>query len=52
MDRIFALWQVLHPDSYVEPLVAITQTYTVHIGDTEDANSRMNFLHDTESSHD
>ncbi|SMQ51746.1 unnamed protein product [Zymoseptoria tritici ST99CH_3D7] len=41
MDRIFALWQVLHPDSYVEPLVAITQTYTVHIGDTEDANSPL-----------
>jgi tyrosinase len=40
MDRIFALWQVLHPNKYVEPVKAITQTYTVRIGEIEDVNSR------------
>ncbi|QIW96023.1 hypothetical protein AMS68_001541 [Peltaster fructicola] len=29
IDRLFAMFQVLHPDSYVEPMDAIEQTFTI-----------------------
>lgn len=29
IDRLFALFQVLHPDSYVEPMNAVQQTFTI-----------------------
>lgn len=34
------MWQVLYPNLYVEPLRAVSQTYTVSIGDLQDVNSR------------
>lgn len=39
IDRCFALWQALYPDSYVEPMAAIEQTFTIRVGDIEDENS-------------
>lgn len=40
IDRIFALWQAVYPDSYVEPMAAIEQSFTVKVGDVMDVNSR------------
>ena len=40
IDRCFALWQAIYPDSYVEPMAAIEQSYTVKVGDVVDINSR------------
>lgn len=39
IDRCFALWQAIYPDSYVEPMAAIEQTFTVKVGDMKDVNS-------------
>ncbi|KAK3683147.1 hypothetical protein LTR37_020509 [Vermiconidia calcicola] len=41
MDRCFALWQALYPDSYVEPMAAIQQTFTIKVGDVKDENSAL-----------
>jgi len=43
MDRCFALWQAIYNDSYVEPMDAIEQTYTIEIGQLIDEESRMFF---------
>lgn len=43
MDRIFALWQVLYPDRYVEPMRAVSQTFAISIGDMLNADSRKYF---------
>lgn len=40
IDRIFAMWQDIYPKSYVEPMKAIEQTYTIHVNDTENIDSR------------
>lgn len=40
LDRCFALWQAIYPDSYVEPMQAIEQTFTIKVGDRKDENSR------------
>lgn len=40
IDRCFALWQVLYPDSYVEPMAAVNPTFTFATGTIEDVNSR------------
>ena len=39
LDRCFALWQALYPNSYVEPMNAIEGTYTIKEGDRKDMNS-------------
>ena len=39
IDRCFALWQALYPNSYVEPMKAIEQTFAIQVGQTIDANS-------------
>ena len=39
MDRCFALWQKLYPNSYVEPMKAIEQTFTIKVGDLKDDSS-------------
>jgi len=41
VDRIFALWQKLYPNSYVEPMLAIEQTYTIRAEDRKDGNSPL-----------
>lgn len=40
IDRIFAIYQVLHPNTYVEPMAAVSQTYTIPIGSIQDGDSR------------
>lgn len=40
MDRILALWQELHPESYVQPRVTGMGSYTIPVGMTADANTR------------
>jgi tyrosinase len=41
MDRCFALWQALYPNSYVEPMKSVEQTYTVTVGEMQDATSAL-----------
>jgi tyrosinase len=38
---LFAIWQVLHPDSYVEPEPSTSGTFTRLAGDTEDGSSPL-----------
>jgi hypothetical protein len=39
VDRVFALWQALHPNSYVEPRRTDFGTFTTTPGSTEDVNT-------------
>lgn len=41
VDRSFALWQAIHPDSYVEPLAAVGGTFTYAAGTVNDQNSAL-----------
>lgn len=41
IDRIYALWQVLYPDSWITPEVARTNSYTTSVGDVLDASSPL-----------
>ncbi|CAD6504360.1 BgTH12-06091 [Blumeria graminis f. sp. triticale] len=48
IDRIFALWQVLNPDSYITSLPAVTNSYTIVAGEIQDINSPLTpFFKDT-----
>ena len=40
LDRIFAMWQAIYNNSYVEPMEAIEQTFTIAVGQHLDENSR------------
>ncbi|KAI9662511.1 MAG: hypothetical protein M1821_008678 [Bathelium mastoideum] len=39
IDRLFAIWQVINPDSYIEPAAQWAPTFTYAINATEDGNS-------------
>lgn len=41
IDRLFAIWQALYPDSYVEPEAQTQSTYWYNQGDVLDADSGM-----------
>ncbi|PIA95850.1 Tyrosinase [Cercospora beticola] len=41
LDRLFAIWQILHPNSYVEPMAALSSTYTIVKGSIQDADSPL-----------
>lgn len=45
VDRCFALWQALYPNSYVEPLAEPGSTYTYPAGTIEDVNSPLAPFH-------
>ncbi|CAK4025841.1 Di-copper centre-containing [Lecanosticta acicola] len=45
LDRLFAMWQFLHPDSYVEPMAAMAPTYVTAIGDVMDVDSALAPFH-------
>ena len=45
VDRLFAIWQALNPDSYVEPTKSAFSTFTTSPGDTEDTNSPLPPFH-------
>jgi len=50
VDRSFALWQVLHPDSYVEAEAAPYSTFTTSAGAVQDASSALTpFRHSSDS---
>jgi tyrosinase len=44
VDRVFAIWQALHPDSYVEPMRAVEQTYTTAMNTLLDGDSRKSLF--------
>ena len=39
IDRLFAIWQALYPDSYVEPGAQAQSSYWYNEGDVLDADS-------------
>lgn len=41
LDRIFALWQVFHPDAWVEPDVTSVNSYTTSVGQILDSSSPL-----------
>ncbi|KAK4136323.1 Di-copper centre-containing protein [Trichocladium antarcticum] len=41
VDRIFALWQTLHPETWVTPTPAAWPTYTYRRGQVQDASSEL-----------
>lgn len=41
VDRLLALWQVLHPNSWLSPEAAKTNSYTISVGDVLDASSAL-----------
>lgn len=41
IDRCFAMWQAIYNDSYVEPMAALEQTFTIKVGQGMDENSRQ-----------
>ncbi|TVY83497.1 Tyrosinase [Lachnellula suecica] len=45
IDRLFAMWQVLNPDSYVVPTPAATNTYNFKAGQTLDSQSDLTPFH-------
>jgi len=40
IDRCFAIWQSLYPNSYVEPMAQNYATFTIPAGSVEDVSSR------------
>jgi tyrosinase len=46
IDRLFAMWQVLNPDSYVVPTAATADTYNYATGDILDSQSNLTPFHD------
>ncbi|KXS95512.1 hypothetical protein AC578_4625 [Pseudocercospora eumusae] len=41
LDRLFAIYQVLHPNTWVEPMPAEVASYWFKVGDVMDANSPL-----------
>ncbi|KAL1870506.1 hypothetical protein Daus18300_005194 [Diaporthe australafricana] len=41
VDRIFALWQVFHPDAWVTPEIARVNSYTTSVGQVLDSSSAL-----------
>lgn len=40
VDRVFAIWQALYPNEYVQPFRTQWGTYTIPRGSIEDVNTR------------
>jgi tyrosinase len=45
VDRAFAIWQALYPDSFVVPTASKYGTYTTSPGDIEDSQTRLTPFH-------
>ena len=41
VDRLFAMWQTVYPNTYTGAQTATGTSFTIAVGDVEDANSRM-----------
>lgn len=46
VDRCFAMWQTLYPDSYVVPEPATYSTFTNSAGQTQDSSSQLTPFHE------
>lgn len=51
VDRVFAIWQALHPDSYIEQMRAVEQTYTTAMNTLLDGDSRKSLIVPSPSIH-
>ena len=40
IDRLFAMWQVMNPNSFIEPAAQMSPTFTYAINTIEDGDSR------------
>ena len=47
IDRLFAMWQVINPDSYVVSTAATADTYNFRTGDMLDSQSILTPFHDS-----
>ncbi|PBP21264.1 putative Tyrosinase [Diplocarpon rosae] len=45
IDRVFAMWQAINPDSYVVPEPAIFNTFTASAGQTQDIDTPLTPFH-------
>ncbi|KAH8692093.1 tyrosinase [Talaromyces proteolyticus] len=52
IDRIFALWEVLNPDSYVEPMADAYGTFVIPAGGIEDVNTPLYPFHRSDDPND
>ncbi|KAK8056801.1 hypothetical protein PG993_002028 [Apiospora rasikravindrae] len=41
VDRIFAMWQILHNESWVEPMAAVEPTRTISYGDSQNSSTNL-----------
>lgn len=41
IDRLFAMWQALYPDSWIEPTPAIQTSYTTSAGEIQDSGTAL-----------
>lgn len=41
VDRVFAMWQMLYPDSWVEPTAAVHNSFTTSTGQIQDSNTPL-----------
>ncbi len=41
VDRVFALWQILNPESWVLPTAAVLPSYTTSVGETQDSQTPL-----------
>lgn len=48
VDRVWAMWQVLNPDSWVEPQPELMGSYTMQIGQVVDSTTPLTPFHDAE----
>ncbi|EMC95731.1 hypothetical protein BAUCODRAFT_109268 [Baudoinia panamericana UAMH 10762] len=49
IDRVFAMWQAIYSDSYVEPLAAVEQTFDFLVGNVQDETSPLKPFHSDQS---
>ncbi|EEA23434.1 hypothetical protein TMatcc_002304 [Talaromyces marneffei ATCC 18224] len=52
IDRIFALWEVLNPNSYVQPMADTYGTFVIEAGTIEDINTPLYPFHRSNNSND
>ncbi|EED13327.1 tyrosinase [Talaromyces stipitatus ATCC 10500] len=52
IDRIFALWEVLNPNSYIEPMADTYGTFVIETGSIEDINTPLYPFHRSDEPND
>lgn len=52
IDRILALWEVINPDSYVEPMADTYGTFVLEAGTVEDINTPLYPFHRSDDPND